>query len=41
MSCLDLRGSEKAEDLVMRDDELDVEVSFWCFAGHTTEESKK
>lgn len=37
MSCLDLRGSEKAEDLVLRDDEPDMEVSFWCFAGYTTE----
>lgn len=41
MSCLDLRGREKAKGLVLRDDEPDMEVLFWCFAGHTTEKSEK
>lgn len=41
MSCLDLKGSEKTDGRVFRDDDPDMEVSFWCFAGHTTEKSKK
>lgn len=41
MSCLDLKESEKAEELAFRDDEPDVEIPFWCSAGHATEKSKK